>query len=131
VVIGLLNLHSGLLTYMNCGNEPAFLLRADGSLTKFNPSGPAIGLFPDAKFTAGEVTLEKEDLLLAYTDGITDTMNSEDYSFGKERLAGAFAKREPTCDLLLRKIVEQANRFSNGVEQFDDITMMAMKRLSR
>ena len=127
--IGQVDLCSGLLTYLNCGNEPAFLLQADGSLTKFGPTGPAVGLLLDAKFKTGEIALEKDDLLLAYTDGITDAMNSKDDSFGKERLAKVLSEREPSCDLQLRKIVEQANVFSEGVEQFDDITMMAIKRL--
>lgn len=126
--IGLVDLKSGLLTYINCGNEPAFLLRKDGSLARLGPSAPVIGLFSDAIFKTGQVALQKDELLLAYTDGITDTINSEDSTFGKERLAKVIGKTETTCNLLLQKIAVQANQFAGGVEQFDDITMMAIKR---
>jgi serine phosphatase RsbU (regulator of sigma subunit) len=129
VFIGFIDVESGRLTYMNCGNEPAFLLRQDGNLMKLNSSGPAIGLFIDAKYLTGEVTLEKGDLLLAFTDGIADTMNSEESSFSRERLARVLIEGEATCDLLLQKIVEQANLFAGDIEQFDDITMMAVKRM--
>ena len=129
VFIGQIDLKDGKLTYMNCGNEPAFLLRADGSLTQLAPTGPVVGLFPEARFSIGQLTLEKSDLLLVYTDGITDTLDGEDNSYGKERLLRVITESKPTCDQLLGNIVNHANGFAGGVEQFDDITMLAIKRL--
>ena len=128
VFIGLVDPQSGVLTYINCGNEPPFLKRNDGSLVELAPSGPVIGLFPDIEFTTQEITMEKDDLLLAFTDGISDAINSDNSSFGRERLSKALTGREPTCDLLLQKIVEQAVAFANGAEQFDDITLLVVKR---
>lgn len=129
IFIGLLDLQSGTLTYINCGNEPPLLLRKDGSMIELPPTGPVIGLFPDIEFSSMEIAIEKEDILLAFTDGISDTINGEKSSFGRERLIKILAGCEPSCSLLLQKIAEQANQFAGDTEQFDDITLLAVKRI--
>lgn len=126
--IGLVELKNGRLTYINCGNEPPLLIRKDGSLTELKPTGPAIGIFKGIEFTVGEVFLEKEDMLLAYTDGITDTMNSKNSTFGRQRLEGLVREYTGGCSELLSLLVAQAHEFAGGVEQFDDITLLAVKR---
>ncbi len=126
--IGLVELKTGRLTYANCGNEPPLLIRKDGSLTELNPTGPAIGIFKGIEFAVGEIFLQKDDLLLAYTDGITDTMNAENSTFGRERLEGLIRGYAGKCPDLLNLLVTHARQFAGGVEQFDDITLMALKR---
>lgn len=126
--IGLVDLNTGRLSYINCGNEPPLILRKDGTIAELKPTSPVIGLFKESQFAVEETYLEKDDLLLAYTDGITDTMNAENNTFGRQRLEGVL--REPTgsCLELLSTLVTKANQFAEGVEQFDDITLMAVKR---
>ncbi len=126
--IGLVELKTGRLIYMNCGNEPSLLIRKDGSLTELKPTSPAIGIFKGIEFAVGEIILEKDDLLLAYTDGITDTMNGDNSTFGRQRLEELVRGYPGGCSELLSLLVNQAQRFAGGVEQFDDITLMAVKR---
>lgn len=126
--IGLVELKTGRLTYINCGNESPLLIRKDGSLTELKPTGPAIGIFKGIEFAVGEIYLETDDLLLAYSDGITDTMNSENITFGRQRLEGLVREHTGGCSELLSLLVDQAQLFAGGVEQFDDITLLAVKR---
>ncbi|MDD2522817.1 MAG: fused response regulator/phosphatase [Anaerolineaceae bacterium] len=126
--IGLVELKTGRITFANCGNEPPLLIRKDGSLTDLNPTGPAIGIFKEIDFAVGEVFLEKDDLLLAYTDGITDTINAENSTFGKRRLEDFVRGFTGVGPDLLNLLVTQAHEFAEGVEQFDDITLMALRR---
>ena len=76
VFIGMVDLQDGKLTYINCGNESPLLFRNDGNVTELPPTGPVIGLFPDVNFSVNEIVLEKNDLLLAFTDGILDAINA-------------------------------------------------------
>lgn len=126
--IGLVELKTGRLTYMNCGNESPLVIRKDGSMTELKPTSPAIGIFKGIEFTVGEVLLEKDDLLLAFTDGITDTMNSDNITFGRKRLEELVCHYAGGCSDLLSLLVEKAQQFAGGVEQFDDITLLAVKR---
>ena len=126
--IGLIDLKNGRMTYMNCGNEPPLLLRKNGTLIELKPTNPAIGIFKGIDFAVGEIFLEKEDLLLAYTDGITDTMNGDNSTFGRQRLEGLVRGYPGGCSELLNQLVDKAQQFAGGVEQFDDITLMAVKR---
>jgi len=126
--IGLLELKTGRLTYINCGNESPLLIRKDGSLAELKPTGPAIGIFKGTEFGVGEIYLETEDLLLAYSDGITDTMNSDNSTFGRQRLEELVRKHTDGCSELLSLLVDQAQKFAGEVEQFDDITLLAVKR---
>ena len=84
--IGLVELKTGRLTYMNCGNESPLVIRKDGSMTELKPTSPAIGIFKGIEFAIGETILEKDDMLLAFTDGITDAMNGDNSTFGRQRL---------------------------------------------
>ena len=126
--IGSVELKTGRLTYLNCGNESPLLIRGDGAVTELKPTGPAVGIFKGAEFTVGETVLEKEDLLLAFTDGITDTMNGENSTFGRQRLEGVVREFSGGCSELLALLVDQTHKFAGGVEQFDDITLLAVKR---
>ena len=126
--IGLVELKTGRLTYINCGNESPLLIRKDRSLTELKPTSPAIGIFKEIDFAVGETFLGNDDMLLVFSDGITDTMNSENSTFGRQRLEGLVSEFTGGCSDLLNLLVTQAHQFAGGVEQFDDITMMAVKR---
>ena len=126
--IGLVELKTGRMTYINGGNESPLLRRKDGSLTELKPTGPAIGIFKDIDFAVGETFFEKDDILLAFSDGITDTMNGDNTTFGRQRLEELVRGFNGGCAEVLSLLVEKAQQFAGGVEQFDDITLLAVKR---
>jgi len=132
VFICIINLKDDKLTYINGGNEPALLVRNHGDTTLLWPTGPIVGVIPNADFTVKEMVMGKNDLLLAYTDGITDALNITEDSFGRERLADIIKGERTnydTCNSLLKKIEQQLDQFIGEAVQFDDITALAVKRL--
>ena len=128
IFIGILDPKSGKLSYINGGNDPALIIGRDGKAhTRLIRGGPAIGVIAKAKFVVKEITLANDDLLLAFTDGIPDTQNIDGDFFGNERLL-ALLTPNPTPVELLNKIESGLNQFIGEANQFDDITLLAIKR---
>jgi phosphoserine phosphatase RsbU/P len=128
IFIGLFNLQTGTLNFINGGNEPPLLLGKGGAVTKLKPTGPVVGVIPGATFTVKEIVLEKNDLLLAFTDGIPDARNSENDSFDRERLLALLKEGGTIPAMLLTKVEERLHQFIGTADQFDDITLLAIKR---
>ena len=130
VFIGIINLEDGTLSYANCGNEPPLLLSEGSVVASLKPTGPALGAIPDAEFSVKEVLMKKGELLLAVTDGIPDSKNADGVFFGKERLMAILNGYYTTPAILLDSIRTQLAEFVDGADQFDDITVLAVKRAS-
>jgi sigma-B regulation protein RsbU (phosphoserine phosphatase) len=129
VVVGLFNPTDGRLTYVNCGNEPPLVVEKSGALTALQPTGPVIGLMPEIQFSIQEILLETGSLFLAFTDGIPDALNSEGVSFGNERLHKLLSGADTTPARLVENMGEQLQRFTGAADPFDDITLLAVKRV--
>jgi serine phosphatase RsbU (regulator of sigma subunit) len=128
VFIGILDPESGKLSYINCGNDAALIIGKEGRVVnQLKPSGPAVGAIPGAKFVVKEIILANDELILAFTDGIPDTQNMAGQFFDNDRLLSAFSQ-DLSPVKLLSKIETELNEFTGSAEQFDDITMMALKR---
>ena len=128
VVICILNLQDGCLTYLNCGNEPPLILGKGGAITALKPTGPIIGVIPDAKFAVKEVLMGMDELLFVYTDGVTDALSGNDEFFGKERLFKLLDGSDATPTKLITKIVGELRQFIGAANQFDDVTMLVLKK---
>ncbi len=128
VVVGIFNLTDGRLTYINCGNEPPLVVGKSGAITALQPTGPVIGLIPEVQFSVKEIVLERESLYLAFTDGIPDALNPDNDSFGNDRMHLTLNGADTTPAVLVKNIGEQLRRFIGPADQFDDITLLAVKR---
>ena len=129
VFIGVFNLQDGTLTYINCGNDPPLVVAKGGVLKSLPPTGPVIGILPDARFAVKEVSLARDELLLAFTDGIPDTLNANNASFGNARLRELLPKDEMvSAPTLLKTIETHLHDFIGAANQFDDITILAVHR---
>ena len=84
--IGVMNLENGTMTYINAGQEPPLLVHAAGEKKWLEPTGPIVGALPDMEFETQGVNLERGDLLICYTDGITEARNPEGEFFGEKAL---------------------------------------------
>jgi serine phosphatase RsbU (regulator of sigma subunit)/CHASE2 domain-containing sensor protein len=129
IFYGILDPEKGTLTYINGGHEPPLIIGADGIKSTLDPSGPAVGLYPDLAFKTRTVILEPEDLLLIYTDGVVDARNKADEAFGKKRIAGLLEDTPLSAEELIKKIKIQLNEHIQSEKQFDDITIMALRRM--
>ena len=115
------------LTYVNCGHNPPVLLRRDGSIERLTGTATVLGLFEKWECSAANVQLNAGDLLVIYTDGITEAMDARNNEFGETRLLETLRTNrglEPAS--LLSVLVEAVQRFSAG-EQSDDLTLVVAK----
>jgi PAS domain S-box-containing protein len=116
------------LTYANAGHNPPLLQRRDGSVEELAPTGMALGVAEHQPYEARTVAIGPDDVLLLYTDGVTEAVDPRTEMFGEERLIEIIrhnAALPPGA--LLDKILSSVQEFSQGAPQFDDITLMAIK----
>ena len=128
VVAGIVDINSGVLSYINCGNPPPMIIRGGRVVTSLAPTGPVIGVLDEARYEVKEIQLGIGDVLLAFTDGITDCKNSNDEFLGAEQIIKLAEIPTGTTDELLDGILEGLQRFCGEEDQFDDITMIAIMR---
>ena len=118
--------------YVNAGHNPPVLLRKSPSgnyeCLRLDCGGPVVGLLPEASYEQGSVLFHPGDLLLAYTDGISEAMNSADEEWGEEAmiLAAQQASNGTTEDIV-KAIFAAADVFAGGASQHDDMTVLVMR----
>jgi len=115
------------LRYSNCGHPPALVLRGDDGLERLGATSTVVGLFDKWECLMEERELAPGDIILLYTDGVTEALNGEGEEFGEGRLLEA-ARQHSQLSLpeLLVAVADQARRFSPH-EQADDITLIVAK----
>ena len=120
------------LAYVNAGHNPPIVLRGDPAaapdLVHLDAGGPVIGLIPGCDYAQGEVQLAVGDLLVAFTDGVSEAMDAAQEEWGEARLVPLVraARREPPATLITR-IMAGADAFVNGAPQHDDMTLVVMR----
>ena len=124
---GLLDPVSGEMVYANCGHESPLVVNAGAVRMALDTTGPAVGIFPHANFRVQETRLQSGDMLLMFTDGVTEAMNSQKEQFGNERLQALATAGEVAASSLLPKIATELFEFAGDAPQSDDITMLAVK----
>ena len=115
------------LECVNAGHNPPVLLRGD-EVIRLETGGPVVGLLPFAPYTEEALTLEPGDLLLLYTDGISEAMTHDDEEWGEERMieAARTVQNKGAGDVL-QAIFAAADKFTAGAPQHDDMTMLILK----
>jgi sigma-B regulation protein RsbU (phosphoserine phosphatase) len=133
VIYGILDSRQHRLTYVNAGHNPPLVYRAKTKqVTTLDAHGIALGVMPDVSFSESEIELAPGDVVLLYTDGVTEAIDTQQEQFGMERLAeivAAYADDGPTA--ITNKVMQALTDFAGEGVQFDDVTMVALKRLSR
>ncbi len=119
---------SRTLRYVNCGHNPPILMRASGSIERLDATATVLGLFEDWDCSVSERQVAKGDVLLIYTDGISEAAASEEAEeFGEDRLIAALKGYccKPAGEML-DGIIAEVQRFSKG-EQADDMTLIVAR----
>ncbi|MCU0241757.1 MAG: SpoIIE family protein phosphatase [Vicinamibacteria bacterium] len=120
----------GRLSYVNAGHNPPLLMRANGELVRLEEGGMVLGLMDHAPYAQAEVALQAGDTLLVYSDGVSETWNSQDEEFGEGRLAElAIAMHTLAPAALQEEILRAIDGFSSGARATDDRTLVILKRL--
>ena len=132
VFYGVLETRNGHVTYCNGGHNPPYVLRSDGSVEPLaETGGMAVGLFEDASYEAGHVTLAPGDSLFTYTDGVTEATDPEGEEFTTDRLAPCLERCHGLgLDAVIQRVGAAVTAFAGEAPQADDITMLALRYLA-
>ena len=114
--------------YANGGHNSPLVVHADGSSAELPLTGGiALGLIPDLDYDNKSVTLAPGDLIVMYTDGVTEAFDEEGNQFGTKRLQEVFAGAEPTdVQAANRSVFEAVEKFAGDTPQSDDITCVTL-----
>lgn len=125
---GLLNPSTGLLSYINGGHEPLYVINAGNIKKRLRPTGPAVGLMPDITFKTQQIELEPGDLLVGYTDGVTEARSPKDEFYTRERLQSLLTQPFKSASETLERIKTNLFAFIDIAPRADDVTMLAVQR---
>ncbi len=117
-----------LLSYVNAGhNEPA-VLRGDGSVERLRVGGPVVGLLPATSFDQASITLQPGDVVLGYTDGVSEAMNAADEEWGEERMIAVGRECAGLApESVIQRLLAAADSFVAGAPQHDDMTLLVIQ----
>jgi serine phosphatase RsbU (regulator of sigma subunit) len=113
------------LTYANAGHDPPFLRSASG-VRRLSLGGLIMGLFEELSLKDETLSLESGDALIAYTDGLTDTVNDRDQQYGDSRLAGTINNAPVAAQDILTHILQDLEAFAGSVPRPDDVTLLIL-----
>ncbi|MDD1682037.1 MAG: SpoIIE family protein phosphatase [Methanoregula sp.] len=129
VFYGVLDNASHTFTYVNAGHNPPLLLRAGSDTAEeLEATGIAIGAMDDATYEQKEVALAAGDVIVLYTDGVTEAVNNREEMFEIPRLMEVILRtRSRSAREMVMAIIDAVNAFSVNQPQYDDITLMVVK----
>jgi sigma-B regulation protein RsbU (phosphoserine phosphatase) len=117
------------LWYSNGGHNPPLLRRADGSIERLEEGGLLLGAFAGVEFAEGSVDLRDDDLLVLYTDGLTEAVRADGAMFGEERLEAFLCDLEPAlpASVVLGRIESACSQWVEGADLEDDLTLVVVR----
>ena len=119
---------NGNLSYVNAGHQPPLLFRGSQVL-ELRVGGTVVGPFPDAEFRRGLLRMEAGDVLVLFTDGVTERRRPDGEFFGEERLRSVVqANLGLPAPELLQRVLDASHAFAGGRPWDDDVTLMIVKR---
>jgi len=118
-----------ILRYVNSGHNPPLLYKGStGEIIQLEAKGIALGVMDGINFEEKQLVLEKDDLIVLYTDGVTEATDKSQEEFGKERLRQIIMQNNKLAAVdFIEKIKNEVLTFSRGEPQFDDITLVILK----
>ncbi|AIE73641.1 Serine phosphatase RsbU, regulator of sigma subunit [Synechocystis sp. PCC 6714] len=125
---GVIDIKNGNLSYINAGHEPVFILNSQGIKHKLKSTGPAVGMMPQSTFTINSLAIDTGDMLIGYTDGVTDARSPNKEFFGRQRLMTMLTENFSARTEILTVIKQELISHIDNSIQFDDITMIAVYR---
>ena len=127
----------GTLDYCSAGHPPALLLRASGRIEALSEGGLLLGVLPTAPYLRGSTKLEPGDVLLAYSDGVLETVNNSEEEFGldriKSQLCNASLERNDmdnkvSAETILFSVLAAVQDFGASQKLVDDLSLMVIRR---
>ena len=126
----LLDPTTGELRFANAGHNPPILMRASGREKMLEGGGPVLGILPVAPYSEDTAQLETGDMLVLYSDGVTEATNHNFDEFGEERLIEVLKEhRQQPASVIVQAVTKALADFTAGAPQADDITLAVAKRI--
>ena len=129
--LAILNQDDGGMNWSSAA-QPAPLLKRNGEVSELEGDGGLpLGMTPELTYSEHYFKLKSGDIMLLYTDGIIEAENASGEIYGLERLKGFLSKIDPTmiADEIIQAILGDVTGFTDGAEQYDDMTMVAVRKL--
>jgi sigma-B regulation protein RsbU (phosphoserine phosphatase) len=119
---------TGIFRYVNAGHNPPMVFKESGAVVRLDVGGPVVGLIAGCTYQQGSVTLDAHDILVAFTDGVSEAMNVDMNEWGEEQLMATTQRsRSLSPRGLIDRIIEQADTFVAGAPQHDDMTVIVVR----
>lgn len=116
------------VAYCNAGHNPAIFIHGQ-EVTELHKGGPVLGIRQDSQYEMGCCSLQTDDMLLFFTDGLQESMNFERECFGRERIIqAAQASAEMTAEAAARNILWLMRKFTGLTKRFDDTALVVLKK---
>jgi sigma-B regulation protein RsbU (phosphoserine phosphatase) len=132
VFYAIYNTRTGLVNYCNAGHTLPYLLHANGTVEPLprKMKNPMVGAIKGVEYKEDSIQLEHGDILVMYTDGVTEAMNTEGEEMGIGRMEDMLSHTTgmSSCRQVIETIKTGIANFVNGAEQSDDITMLVLTR---
>jgi len=127
---GILDCKTGCYRYSNAGHNPPLVYRAADGLQELKKGGPLLGFMPDSSYILDSITLQSGDILLLYTDGISEAQNIHNQEFEVKGIVESLKKfKALSAGKIIRKILSEIEKFTQKSHQDDDLTMIVIKKL--
>ncbi|UCG51689.1 MAG: SpoIIE family protein phosphatase [Candidatus Latescibacterota bacterium] len=118
------------MSFVNAGHEPAIFSSAGGGIERLETGGMALGVVDRFPFKQDTVTMAPGDMIVIYSDGVPDATNDTDQAFGIEKLMLLVEEHKGSpAAILIEKIVDAVNEHTGEAPQFDDVTLLVVKRI--
>ena len=132
VVFGVLDPKQGTFTYVNAGHNPPVILtknKEEITLTNLTKTGTLVGIFEDNQWEECTIEIQPGEILVLYTDGITEAQNEEGAFFGYDRLANTLKSEfSPSAETFRNAILESVQAFTGTSPRLDDVTLIIIAR---
>jgi len=127
--LGIVNIKSNEINYCNAGHNNPYYLDRNNQIKELDVGGLILGFQPDSSYLEGKIQFYPNEMIVLYSDGITEAMNDKNEEFGEERLIKLITEyKGEDIYKLIDRIIDEVKAFSEGVAQSDDITLMIIKR---
>ncbi len=123
---------TGMVNYCSAGHPPALLLRANGELESLSEGGLLLGVLPEASYVSGSFELGAGDVLMIYSDGVTESLNNAGEEFGYARLEKQLRRAQTgSADTMLFSVLGAVQDFAATRSLIDDMSLAIVRRDSR
>jgi len=127
---GVLDTKNRVFTFSNAGHNPPMLFKTDGRIISLTEGGLALGMFPHSEYEERPVYIDNGDILLFYTDGVTEAQNKGNEEFGEDRLKKLVRQsKELSSQKIINRVIDSVQQFKDPAKQLDDLTMILIKCL--